>query len=68
MTALWTAYGLTFVHGAIVIGDRWTVWPPEPVVLSQFTFELFYAVLLVSCRAASTPPDWSTQSRSACER
>src|SRR5882724_8176822 len=47
MTALWTAYGLTFVHGAIVIGDRWTVWPPEPVVLSQFTFELFYAVLLV---------------------
>jgi hypothetical protein len=32
---------------SISVTDRWTVRPPEPVVLSQLTFELFYAVLLV---------------------
>jgi hypothetical protein len=46
VTALWASYGLSFVHAAISIGDRWTVWPPEHVVLSQLGSELFYAVLL----------------------
>lgn len=46
VTALWAAYGLTFIHAAITIGDRWTLWPPAQVVLNQVTFELFYVVLI----------------------
>jgi len=46
VTALWAAYGLTFIHAAIVIGDRWTLWPPEQVVLNQLASELFYVVLI----------------------
>jgi hypothetical protein len=46
MIALWVAYGLTFIHAAIVIGERWTSWPPETVVLNQLAFELLYAALI----------------------
>jgi hypothetical protein len=44
--ALWVAYGLTFTHAAIIIGDRWMSWPPEYVVLNQLAFELLYVVLI----------------------
>lgn len=33
VSALWTSYALAFLHAAIVIGDRWLLWPPRPVVL-----------------------------------
>jgi hypothetical protein len=46
VTALWVSYGLAFMHAAIVIGDRWIVWPPENVVLIQLASELFYAALI----------------------
>jgi hypothetical protein len=46
VTALWVAYGLTFIHAVIVIGERWTLWPPEAVVINQLAFELFYAGLI----------------------
>jgi hypothetical protein len=46
MTALWVAYGLSFVHSVIVIGERWLTWPPEFVALSQISSELFYVTLI----------------------
>jgi hypothetical protein len=46
LTALRTAYGLTLLHAAIVIGSRWVSWPPEQVVLIQLASELFYAALI----------------------
>jgi hypothetical protein len=46
VTALWVSYGLTFVHAATIIGDRWRSWPLEHVVLNQLIFELFYAAII----------------------
>lgn len=44
--ALWVAYGLTFTHAAMVIGNRLRLWPPEYVVLNQLAFELIHAALI----------------------
>ena len=46
VAALWVAYGITFAHALIVIGDRWLSWPPESVALSQIFFEIVCAVLI----------------------
>jgi len=46
VTALWAAYGITFAHAVIIIGDRWLSWPPEFVALNQIAFELLCAVLI----------------------
>jgi hypothetical protein len=46
VTALWVSYGLAFIHAVISIGDRWTLWPPEYVVLTQVVSELFNAALI----------------------
>jgi hypothetical protein len=46
VTALCVAYGLSFIHAAIGIGNRWILWPPESVVLIQLASELFYAAII----------------------
>ena len=46
MTALWVAYGLTFIHAVVVIGIPSTLWPPEYVVANQLVFELASAALI----------------------
>jgi hypothetical protein len=46
VAALWVAYGITFAHAVIVIGDRWLSWPPEFVALNQIVFEVVCAVLI----------------------
>lgn len=46
LKALWVAYGLAFVHAAIVIGDRWMSWPPQFIVFTQLLSELLYAALI----------------------
>ena len=46
MSALWISYGLSFLHAAIVIGDRWLLWPPTLVVLIQTASELLYAAII----------------------
>jgi hypothetical protein len=46
VAALWLSYGLSFMHAAIVIGDRWILWPPKRVVLIQLASELFYAAII----------------------
>jgi hypothetical protein len=46
VTLLWVAYGLTFLHAMIVIGDRWLSWPLQGIVIRQAMFELFYAALI----------------------
>jgi hypothetical protein len=46
VAALWVSYGLSFMHAAIVIGDRWILWPPKRVVLIQLASELFYAAII----------------------
>jgi len=37
---------LSFLHAAIVIGDRWLLWPPKRVVLIQIASELLYAAII----------------------
>jgi len=46
MIALWVAYGLTLIHALAVIKTPETLWPPDPLVLSQLAFELVMAALL----------------------
>ena len=46
IAALWTAYGISFAHAIIVIGDRSLSWPPELVVINQIPFELACAALI----------------------
>jgi hypothetical protein len=46
VTALWLSYGLSLLHAAIVIGNRWLSWPPETVTLVQLASELFYAAII----------------------
>jgi hypothetical protein len=43
VTALWVAYGLTFLHGLALVSFDWRFWLSQPNVL---TFELFYLVLI----------------------
>ena len=45
MTALWVAYGLTFIH-AVIVGIHSTLWPPEYGVVNQLVFELVAAALI----------------------
>jgi hypothetical protein len=46
VAALCVAYGITFAHAAIVIGDRWLAWPPEFVATNQIVFEVLCAGLI----------------------
>jgi hypothetical protein len=46
VTALWVAYGLTFLHAIFVLGERLLAWPLTPAVWGQWGFEVFYAMLI----------------------